>query len=102
VARHPRLTHSSGYKQKKMRVEVYVSRTVTATSGKPAFRACAGLASGGRHTYVPCSTGRNPRVAAASVLRRLAGQIATRKGAFAGYSKLHRRTRRTRRGMKRR
>jgi hypothetical protein len=48
----------------------------------------------GRHAAVECATGRNPRVAMASALRKLAGKIEGRTGVFAGLSGGKRRRRR--------
>ena len=64
---------------------------VTVESTRTSFRACArvsskiGLAShNAPKGYYPCATGSNPRKAVAAALRKLAGQLGKRKGAFAG------------------
>jgi hypothetical protein len=81
--------------------------------GKPApFFACVHFKTGGwTKTTTPgfepsklhgtCVYARNPRIAAAGALRKAAKSIGARSGAFAGYSKVNRKTRRTARKSKR-
>jgi hypothetical protein len=67
------------------------------------FEACvfaAGIAHTGKHGYA-CEEGRNPRQALGLALQLAGRGIARRTGAFAGYSKHHRRSRRVRRALKR-
>lgn len=91
-------------------IHVSLARTIHITPNK-AFVACAHFKHGGwirvRPGFEPtkmrdaCAHGRNPRVAIAGATRKAAAQIAKRSGAFAGYSKTNRKSRRTRRASKR-
>jgi hypothetical protein len=63
------------------------------TDGDEGFNACVRVGSkaplwragaGGSNRGVACATGKNPRVALARALKKLAAKIAARKGAFAG------------------
>ena len=60
--------------------------------GPRAFYACATLGTGRGRSWnakknTPCAYGKNPRVAVSKVLRKVAGVVGKRSGAFAGLKK---------------
>lgn len=75
---------------------VTVMRHGVLGQGEPPFRACVRVGSSGSArrevgANLACASGKNPRKAVAAALRKLAGKVSTRAGAFAGYSKKRRR-----------
>ena len=110
ATRHGTTSYLAAPKWRKLKSEIALVRTFA--EGDKAFQACVRLSQRGwagadakkrASGFVQaCMFGKNPRAALSSALLRASRQMKKRSGAFAGYSKMHRRTRRTRRASKRR
>lgn len=109
----------SGMKNVNVRVSVFRVekkspdglRRMGMQTGNRAFAACATMKTGGwirlargfdpTKLHAACGYGKNPRKAIASAFRIAAHKLSARAGAFAGYSRTHRKRRRHSRASKR-